>query len=50
MPNKSKNHTGTFVYYLLLCKIAFHLKIGPAKIRVAGPFPPDLMVAIKQHG
>ena len=45
-PNKSKNHTSTFLYCLLFVKmdlLFFTLrKTGPAKTGAAGPFPPAL--------
>ena len=41
-PNKFKNHTSTFVYYLVFVKIVFHFYLGPAKTRAAGLFLPAL--------
>ena len=40
-PNKSKDHTTTFVYYFLFVKIEFHFtlrKAGPAKTGAAKLF------------
>ena len=48
-PNKSEDHTSTFIYYLLFVKNEFHLyleKTGLAKTGVAGPFPPVLVLLV----
>ena len=47
-PNRSKNHTSTFVYYLPFCKnrVLFYLekKNGVTKTRAAGPLSPALLL------
>ena len=49
LPNKSKNHTSTFVYFLLFVKMESLRKTGPAKTRAAGPLLPALNPGTSGH-